>query len=225
MQADQRPEPYTVLEYQSSEPRVFGVEIRARHPIGLNGLLAGIRWVGKSEGFRRELTFVVMTLPTHTESHEIGQVVDCARAERLVDKLCLVVPANAHARGATIAALQRLGVAVLLGGVGRKCRFSDMTDHPINGVVIEPDLVSAASGDPHAASILDAIVALAANLGLKSFANDCTTQSEFDLATSAGISYVTYAGPFVQPSSFASRGLRRAVGRDRSSLTSRDSRL
>ena len=114
MQAHQRLEPYSVLEYQSSEPRVFGVEIRPRDPIGLNALLAGIGWVGKSEGFRKELTFMVMTLPARTESHEIERIAECARAEGLSDKLCLVIPQNAHRVAATITSLRRLGLPPFL---------------------------------------------------------------------------------------------------------------
>ena len=99
-----------------------------------------------------------------------------------------------------------------------------MTDYPINGIVIEPDLVSHASGDPHAASILDAIVVLAKNLGLKSFANDCETQSEFDFALSAGISYITYASPCAERGSFAAPGVLSSVGRDRGWFVARDGR-
>jgi hypothetical protein len=223
MQAHQKSEQYSVLEYQSSEPRVFGVEIRPRDPNTLNGLLGGIRWVGKSEGFRKELTFLVMTLPARTESHDLDQVAVCARNEGLFDKLCLVIPPNAHRVASTIAVLQRVGIATLLGGVGKSSRFSDMSDRPINGVVIEPALVSQASGDPQAASILDAIIVLANSLGLKSFANDCASQSEFDFARSAGISYITYGRPCIDTNTFAAPGIRRGIGHG-DSILSRHSR-
>ncbi len=198
MQAHSRSEPYTLLEYQSGEPRVFGVEVRPKHESGFESLLAGLRWVGKSEAFSKELTFLVMALPTRTVLREIRQIAACASAEGLTDKLRLVAPADALHLSTTITQLQRLGIRVLLGGVGASSRFSDMTDHQIDGIVIEPRLLSDASGDPLAASILDAIVALSTSLGLKSFANDCATQTEFDFATSAGISYVTYTSPNIE---------------------------
>lgn len=212
-----------MLEYQSSEPRVFGVEVRPRYAVGLDDLLSGIRWVGKSEGFRKELTFLVMNLPFRTEAHEIKQVADCARAEGLSEKLCLVIPSNGHRVAATITSVQRFGIAALLGGVGRSSRLSDMTDHPINGIVIEPELVSHASGNPQAAAILDAIVVLARNLGLKSFANECAAQNELDFARSAGISYIAYAEPCVERGSLAP-GVRRGILRDRTSLPARSGR-
>ncbi len=198
MQAHPRSEPYTLLEYQSKEPRVFGVEVRPGAESGFKGLLEGLRWVGRSKAFSKELTFLVMTLPGRTELQEIRQIAECAGAEGLVDKLCLVVPKGALRLTATISDLQRLGIRVLLGGVGASSRFSHMTDYQIEGIVIEPHLVSEASGDPLAASILDTIVALSATLGLKSFANNCATQCEFDFATSAGISYVTYSKPSIE---------------------------
>ena len=224
MQAHQRQEPYTVLEYQSSDARVFGVEVRQRTLVTLRGLLGAVRWVGNSEGFRRDLTFLVMTLPMRTYSDQLQQIADCARASGVLDKLRLVVPPNAHRLAATLTSLQRLEIPALLGGVGRNSRFGDMTDHPINGIVIDPELVASASGDPYAASVLDAIVVLATNLGLKSFASDCATQSAFDLAMSAGVSYVSDTRPSIEISSFASPGVRRAAGGTRRWASSRDSR-
>ena len=213
-----------MLEYQSSEPRVFGVEVRPRGAIGMDSLLASIRWVGKSEGFRNELTFVVMPLPARADLVDIEQAAGCARAEGLFDKLCLVVPSDAYRLTTTVTSLQRLGIATLLGGVGKGSRFGDLTDHPINGIVIEPDLVSHAAGDPYSASILDAIVSLATNLGLKTFANECTTQAEFDFAMGAGVSYVSYARLGVDRSGFVAPGLGRAGARNRGWTLSRDGR-
>ena len=210
MQAHERPEPYAVLEYQSSEPRVFGVEARPRFAAGLNTLLAGIRWVGKSEGFRKELTFVVMTMPLRATFDEIKQVAECARKEGMDDKLCLVIPSNAPRVRTIIASLKRFGIATLLGGVGKSSRLCELTDHEVNGIVIETGLVSQAAGDPQAAAILDAIVTLATSLGLKSFASECGP-SEFNFARSTGINYVSRAESSVVPVGFSSRVHRTVV--------------
>ncbi|HEX4235707.1 MAG TPA: EAL domain-containing protein [Caldimonas sp.] len=195
MQAHSTREPYILLEYQSNEPRVFGVEVRPREARGFQGVIAALRWLGRSKAFINELTFVVMALPRRAQIHEIQQIARCASAEGLVNKLCLVAPPRA---GSTIfQELRHAGIRTLLSGVGSNSRFSDIADHCIDGIVIEPGLLSNAAGDPGAASILDAIVALSANLGIKSFANDCVSQSEFDFATSAGITYVTFGRPYL----------------------------
>ena len=192
MEAIRKAEPYTLLEYQSSELRVFGVELRPLETNGMPGILAGLRWVGQSGGFCDDVTFLVVNLPDQAGSREIAQLAEGARAEGLSTKLCAVVSPCAHHPARTIASLQRHGIPVLLGGVGKKSRFSDMADQPLSGVVIDRALLQQACGDPHAASVLDAIVALASNLGLKSFANECATQTEFNFALSAGVSYVSF---------------------------------
>ncbi len=192
----QKSEPYALIEYQSSEPRVFGVEVRPRNEGGLNSLLAALRWVGKSKAFSKEITFLVLTLPDRMEGDQIRLVAECSRAEGLIDKLCLVVPQQDDRHPTIIAELQQRRIRALLGGVGSRSRFSDLISHPIAGVVIDPQLVSNASGDPSAAAILDAVVGLAASLGLKSFATECATQSEYEFATSAGISYVAHVAPY-----------------------------
>jgi len=194
MQAIRKPEPCTLLEYQSSELRVFGVELRPHETNGMQAILAGLRWVGQSAAFRDELTFLVVNLPDDIGTRHITQLADCARAEGLSTKLCAVLSPSARRRTRTIASLQRNHIAVLLGGVGRKSRFCDIADQPLSGVVIEGALLEQARGDPYAASVLDAIVSLANNLGLKSFANECATQTAFNFALSAGVNYVSYPG-------------------------------
>jgi EAL domain-containing protein (putative c-di-GMP-specific phosphodiesterase class I) len=195
MQPRSKSEPYTLLEYQSSEPRVFGVEVRSHEGTGLQPTLSALRWLGMSKPFARELTFVVVTLSARTGPGQIRQIARCASHEGLADKLCVVVPATAQTLHRTVCELGQCGVRALLGGVGASSRFSDLTEHVLDGVVIEPSLLSRAAGDPCAASILDAIISLAENLGLKSFANECATETEFDAATVAGISYVAFARP------------------------------
>jgi hypothetical protein len=213
MQAHPRPEPYTVLEYQSKEARVFGVEVRPAGASGPETVLEGLRWVGKSKAFSKELTFLVMALPARIETQDVRKIAECAAAEGLAEKLCLVASGNAQRLSTTIEDLKRSGLRALLGGVGAGSRFSDMTDHPIDGIVIEQRLVSTASGDPCAASILDAILGLSKNLGLRSFANECATQIEFDFATSAGIDYLTYGRPCLERGGDVASAVRRSKPR------------
>jgi len=139
----------------------------------------------------------VMRLPNPTHPQELRKIAECAGAQGLVDKLCLIASLNNNQLSTTISSLQSLGLRTLLDNVGATSRFCDMTDHAIDGVMIDPQLTSDAMGDPSAASILDAIVALATNMGIKTFANNCRSQSEFDFATGTGISYVTYGQPFI----------------------------
>jgi len=214
MQAIRKPEPYSLLEYQSRELRVFGVELRPLADEGMPGILAGLRWVGRSPAFRDELTFLVVNLPDRVGSPDIAQLAECATAEGLSAKLCVVVSLCSRHPSRAIAQLKRNGIAVLLGGVGTDCRFSDMADRPLNGVVIDRALLAQACGNPQAASILDAIVALANNLGLKSFANECATESELQLALSAGVTYVCYASPRDDARALALLGAARRVYRD-----------
>lgn len=185
------PEPYVVLEYHSAEPRVFGVEVRSTSALGAEGVIAGLRWLGASAAFARELTFVVMHLSDAIRPDEIRRIAECANAEGLAHKLGLV--ARPHPRlGTTVSVLREWGLRPLLGAVGETSRFCDLTRHAIEGVIIDRELVASAAGDPTAASVLDAIVGLASNLGLKTIANDCRSQVDFEFATCAGINYVAY---------------------------------
>jgi len=214
-------ESHTLLEYQCNEPRVFGIELRPAGPSDLKGVLSSLLWLGRSKAFSNELTFVVMSLPNRTDLAELRQIAQCASEQGLADKLCLVASSDDRCLPATIMNVQRCGLRVLLGGVGATSRFCDVTDHPIDGIVVEPQLIMNATGDPRAASILDAVVALAANLGVKSFANECSSQTEFDLATSTGISYVTYAHPYVGDRGNADSATVRVSGMSKQSITRR----
>jgi EAL domain-containing protein (putative c-di-GMP-specific phosphodiesterase class I) len=183
---------HSLLEYHSREPRVFGVELNSFERNELRGILTGLRWIGQSRAFRDELTFLVINLPDRIEPREIIEIADCAKSEGLSDRLCAIVSPHTHRLATTMALLQRAGIAILLGGVGRNSRFSDIADHRVSGVVIDYALLSHAYGDPHSASILDAILSLAGNLGLKTFANECATENEFNFALNTGVSYVSY---------------------------------
>jgi len=196
MQTVRKAEPYTLLEYQSSDPRVFGVEMRPQAPDTIQAILGGIAWVSQSAGFRSELTFLVFKLPNRVTSVDICHIAECARAHGLSKRVCAIVSPQAPRLAMTMASLQRNEIAVLLGEVGRHSRFSDVVEPPLNGVMIDGELIAQACGDPHAASILDAIVGLANNLGLKSFANECVTNTQFEFALSAGVSYVSYGRPY-----------------------------
>ena len=182
---------YYLCEYQSRDRETFGVEVCLPEKDGLQGLLASLRSMGRSEEFSRVASFVVADFPGNACIDDLEAIAQCANAAGLLNKVCLICPTSKRSTRAVISRLQSLGMRALLGGVGGDSRFADLTDYPIDGLVLDRELVAKAAGDPQAACLLEAIASFAVSLGVTTFASKCANQSELDMAASCGVAYQT----------------------------------
>ncbi len=180
-----------LLKYQSKSSSGFGVEVVFDAQADLRLLLDDLQWLTDVAEAEAAPDFFVMEVLASHGSADLRALAEDAAAHGLAGKLCLVVSSRLRPPDDLLVELLNLGIRVLLGGVGPDARFSDLTDSLVDGIVLDRTLISNASGDPQAASVLEAIVALATNLGLRTFAHRCSQQVDFDVALSCGVDYLT----------------------------------
>ena len=187
--------PDAVVTYRAKDSSAAGIEITLDPRADVDQFLLVIDSLRLSEA-GEPAPFVMMRLPVQASALDFARIADRARVSGLKGRLGLICPVGHAELSWALLALQSLGILALLGGVGANSRFADLTDHAIDGVVIDEALVARASGDPQAASVSEGIVTIAANLGLKTFASRCTTQTHVDVAVSCGVDYVSrHEGP------------------------------
>jgi hypothetical protein len=185
---------FHLLKYQSNASATFGVEVVLDDDEELDSLLSSLKWLGQAAEFACSPDFIVCDFAGSHATQELRRIAECARASGLIDKLCLVCPLAGKAVAEVIDKIQHFGMRALVGGVGPDARFADLTDYPIDGLVLDRAFISKAHGEPQAASVLEAIATLSLNLGLKTFASRCVGQTELDVAASCGVDYLTFAG-------------------------------
>ena len=184
---------YELLECQGTASRSFGLEVNILGESSVPKLVTAIRWIGESLDLPDRARFVVMTLPVEARLDELREIAESATIAGLIGRLCLVCdPAIPMAE--TGAELQRLRIPVVLDRVGPSLRLADLTDYPLDGVELDRQLIDQAVGDPRAASVLDALVHLAKNLGLRTFART-SQQAVFDHLSGVGVDYITLLNP------------------------------
>jgi EAL domain-containing protein len=177
-----------LLKYQSKPSLGAGVEVFFDADEDTRLLLDDLCWLVDVVGADTPTDFFVLTLSNGYSTPRLLSLARDAAARGLSGRLCLTV---ASPGDEVLAELQRLGIRAVLGGVGVDATFSDLTNPLIDGIVVDGALVSSASGDPQAASVLEAIAGLAKNLGLRTFASRCAQQAELDVAMSCGVDFLT----------------------------------
>jgi hypothetical protein len=182
---------FRLLRYQSKTSRGAGMEVIIDSSDDLRAVVNGLKRLGELAQSSHAPDFIVLDLLKHHTAEELRIVASCTAAHGLAGKLCVVLPLRLRPSVTSLSQLQDHGIRVLLGGVGADARFADLTDFPIDGLVVDRSLISRATGDPQAASVLEAIATLATNLGLKTFAHRCLEQIDVDVALSCGVHYLT----------------------------------
>ena len=179
-----------LFKYQSAASHVVGVEVVVDVGQDFELLFKDLRGIADTVKPKPAPDFFVMELATD-KSAELPAVAAAAAAHGLAGKLCFVVPVRNKPAKAILEGVQALDLRILLGGIDPDARFSDLTDSLVDGVVLDRGLIARAAGDPQAASVVEAIAALARSLGLRSFAHRCALQTDVDLAMSCGVNYLT----------------------------------
>ncbi|MEO7115788.1 MAG: EAL domain-containing protein [Caldimonas sp.] len=180
-----------LLKYQSKPSSGVGVEVIFDAEEDIHLLLDDLRWLTDLAAVRIPTEFFVLALWEGCSTPQLLTLAQDAVARGLAAKLCITVSARERPADDVLSELQSLGIRVLLGGIGSDARFCDIADSLIDGIVVDSSLVSSASGDPRAASVLEAITTLARNMGLRTFASRCSHEAELDYAMSCGVDFLT----------------------------------
>ena len=200
MQPHWEPAGHQLFECRSGSSSADGVEVLIDGHVNTKVLMAAIRWAARTEHIPKTARFILMNLPARCDLLELKEIAECTERAGLSGRLCLVCSLEGVPYQHTMAELQQLGIRVALGGVGPQCRLADLIERPLDGFVFDRDFVDATAGEPRAACALDALVNLAKNLGIKTFASRVTLAAAFDAASAAGIDYVTVSDDALFPS-------------------------
>lgn len=193
MQPHWEPAGHQVFECRSGSSLADGVEVLIDGHVSTRVLMAAIRWAARTEHIPKTARFILMDLPARCDLFELEQIAECTENAGLSGRLCLVCPLEGMPYQHTVAELQKLGIRAALGGVGPQYRLADLIERPLDGFVFDRDFIDATAGEPSAACALDALVNLAQNLGIKTFASRVTLAAAFDAVSAAGVDYVTVA--------------------------------
>jgi predicted signal transduction protein with EAL and GGDEF domain len=136
-------------------------------------------------------TFIYLSAPVGLDGADVRTAAAYADTAGVLDRLCLGYPyRQADADGpALCAAIEAAGLRVALERVGDECRFADFARYPVCAVRFDEALTAAAAGDPRSASILEAMVNLAGNLGITTIATNVAEGSRAALAE-IGVQYL-----------------------------------
>jgi hypothetical protein len=159
----------------------------------LNGFFDALRAL-RDERFEGD-SFVYIGAPVPLSDREIGNVAACAQAAGLLSRLCLGYPSRpGSADGpARCAAVEAAGLRVALDNVGGDCTFLDFARHGVCALRFDEALTGAAASDPVAASVLEAMVNLARNLGIATLATGVAPECR-DTLVQCGVHYLADAG-------------------------------
>ena len=163
-----------LLKYESNNSTSSGVEVIVDAGVDINLLLDDLQWLLAASEPGTAPDFFVMQVRNDYDDEDFQGFAQAVAAKGLSEKICLVVPFSRTLSDAVLPVLADHGVRILLGGVGVDARFSDLIDCHCDGIVFDTALISSAAGDPGAASVLEAVSALAMHLGLRTFANQCS---------------------------------------------------
>lgn len=180
-----------LLKYQAKPSSGVGVEVLFNAHEDIRLLLDDLRWLTDLATVETPTEFFVLALWEGCSTPQLLALAQDAVARGLAGKLCITVSSRQRPADDVLSELQNLGIRVLLGGVGINARFCDIADSLIDGIVVDSNLVSSASGDPRAAAVLEAITTLAKNMGLRTFASRCSQEAELDYAMSCGVDFLT----------------------------------
>ena len=145
-----------------------------------------------------------MPAPVPLSEHEVRHVASFVAEARLTSRLCVGYPylpgfADGPLRCEQIEAA---GLRVALDAVDDACTFRDFARYPVCAVRFAESLADACVADPRAASTLEAMVALARNLGLLTLATGVAAGSR-DVLAELGVAWlgVAAAAPVSAPRS------------------------
>ena len=180
-------------KYQSSASTASGVEVVVDAAVDTDHLFDDLQWLIAASAPESPPDFFVLHVREDCGEADYQRLAHAVATKQLAGKILLVVSVLRKPSDDVLSDLNSHGVRILLGGIGVHARFSDLIDHSIVGLVFDAGLVSDAAGNPQSASILEAISALALQLGLRTFAK-CSRQLELDVAQSCGVDYLTLQG-------------------------------
>ena len=182
-----------LLQYVSEPQTGRGIEVLFRAQDDMPSLFDDLQWLGAQHASPQATNFFVLTPVEDSAPPDLRMLARYAREWELARKICITVPITHENCDDLLADLQESGVLLLLGAVGAHTRFSDVANPLIDGIVVDRSLISAAVGNPHAASILESLTLLTRNLGLRSFASCCVRQLDADTARACGVQFLSLA--------------------------------
>ena len=179
-----------LLQYQSNPSMSLGAEVIFDQTVDIARLFEDLQWLVAETGNLARPDFFVVDPPMEFSARDLERFANSAAFGGVAEKICLVIPLRGRPPDKMLAGLATLGIRILFGGIGLDSRFADLVDAFADGIVFDPALISKATGDPHAASVLEAASGLAMNLGLRTFANRCRQASEVEVARNCGVDYL-----------------------------------